>query len=72
MGKKRENLADGVKTAYQVYQALDVIRDISRSKIGAVRESLREGAMILACMAIVCGVFWLLSVVITFFKKSLL
>jgi hypothetical protein len=60
MTKKRGTAWDGVKNVYHVHQALEVIEDLRQSGGRALGEVI-EVAMMLAVLAAVIGLFYLLG-----------
>lgn len=60
MGKKRGNVADGVKTVYQVHETPEAIQSLRQSKIRQFFfEAIGAFAMIAISLAFVYGLFWL-------------
>jgi hypothetical protein len=72
MAKKRGSIADGVRAAYQVHQALEVVQTLTQSKVRQFLEGIGEFVMIMVSLAIVCGLFWLANLAIHAFKNLFL
>jgi hypothetical protein len=61
MAKKKHGTAwDGIRDAYNVHQAFQLAETLRRSS-GRVVSEIGEMIMMVTALAIVCGVFWLLS-----------
>ncbi len=52
MAKKRGGIADGIKTAYNVHQALEAVRNVTGSKVREVIDGLKEIALMAAIAVI--------------------
>jgi hypothetical protein len=60
MAKKRGSVWDGIRDAYNLHQAIEMLGALRQSG-GRFLEGLGEMAMMIVALAIVCGVFWLLK-----------
>jgi hypothetical protein len=60
MAKKRGTVWDGIRDAYNVHEAFYLIETLRRSG-GRVIGQIGEMIMMVGTLAVVCGVFWLLS-----------
>jgi hypothetical protein len=69
MAKKRGGIADGIKAVYHVQQVYDAIESVSAPRVRRFLESVAEIVMIGASLAAVCGLFWLVSVALQYFKN---
>jgi hypothetical protein len=60
MGKKRGSVWDGIRDVYHLHQAMEMLETLRRSG-GKVLEQIIEMAMMVAVLAVICGVVWLLK-----------
>jgi hypothetical protein len=51
---------DGIRDVYHLYQVAETLKALRRSS-GNVLEQLGEMAMMIAVLAVICGVVWLLG-----------
>jgi predicted Zn finger-like uncharacterized protein len=72
MAKKRSDIANGVRTAYHVHQALEAARSLTQSKVRQSLEGIGEIAMLTISLAVVYGLFSLADVAIRALKNGLL
>lgn len=56
MAKKRSGIADGIKTAYHVHQALEAVQSVTASKVREFIDGLKEIALMAATLVAVVGV----------------
>ena len=72
MAKKRGGIADGIKTAYHVHQALEAVQSVTASKVREFVDGLKEIALMAATLVAVVGALWLVTSAITFLKKAIM
>jgi hypothetical protein len=60
MAKKRGSVWDGIRDAYNLHQAIETLGALRQSG-GRFLEGLREMALMIAALAVVMGLFWLLK-----------
>jgi hypothetical protein len=60
MAKKRGSVLNGIKDVYHLDQAMEMLASLRRSG-GEVLEQIIEMAMMVAVLAVTCGVVWLLK-----------
>ncbi|WP_369723673.1 hypothetical protein AB8Z38_06785 [Bradyrhizobium sp. LLZ17] len=60
MTKKRGSVWDGIRDAYNVHEAFQLLESL-RDRSGSVLHELRELAMLAGALALVITVFWLMS-----------
>jgi hypothetical protein len=72
MTKKRGGIADGVKAAFQIHQALEVAQSVTASKVQEFIDGLKEVAFMAITLVAVTGVLWLITSAITLFKKAMM
>ena len=72
MTTKRRRIMDGAKSVYHLHQAYEAVQSLSESKVRKFFQELANMAMMVAAVALVCGLFWLADLAIRAFKNSLL
>jgi hypothetical protein len=60
MGKKRGGVWGGIRNAYHLHQAMETLEALRRSG-GKVLEQIIEMAIMVAVLAVICGIVWLLK-----------
>jgi hypothetical protein len=60
MTKKRGTIWDGVRDTYNVHEAFGLLESLRRSS-GRYLTELGEMALMVAALALICAVFWLLG-----------
>ncbi|WP_038946799.1 hypothetical protein [Bradyrhizobium genomosp. III] len=60
MTKKRHSVWNGIRDAYNVHEAMQLLDSLQRSG-GHYLTELREMALMVIVLAIVCLTFWLMS-----------
>jgi hypothetical protein len=60
MAKKHGSMLDGIKDVYHLHRAMEMLATLRRSG-GEVLEKIIEIAMMVAVLAVICGVVWLLK-----------
>jgi hypothetical protein len=60
MGKKRGSVWDGVRDVYHLHQAMETLQALRRSG-GEVLRQIGEMVMMIAALAVICGLVWLLT-----------
>jgi hypothetical protein len=72
MAKKRGNIADGIKVAYEVHQALEAVQNVTAPKVREFIDGVKEMALMAAALIAVVGGLWLISSLFAFFKKAIM
>lgn len=72
MTKKHGSIADGIKAAYHVHQALEAVQSVTASKVREFIDGLKEMALMAATLIAVVGALWLVSSLFEFLKKAML
>jgi hypothetical protein len=60
MGKKRWSGWDGIRDVYHLHQAMETLQALRRSG-GQVLHEIVEMALMVAVLALICGIVWLLG-----------
>lgn len=60
MAKKRGSVWHGIRDAYHLHHAMETLHALRRSG-GEVFEQIGEMAMMVAVLAVICGLVWLLT-----------
>jgi hypothetical protein len=72
MVKKRGGIADGIKVAYEVQQAIEAVQSVTTSKVREFIDGLKEVALMALALVAVVGGLWLLTHAIMLFKNALM